>query len=63
MESFLKYQQNVLNPADYLKSWSRHSSLRNKIISQENKYLINDINPYFTLEASSITITHDNRNS
>jgi dsDNA-binding SOS-regulon protein len=33
MESFLRYQQDMLNPADYLSAWARHASLRNDLLN------------------------------
>ncbi|EAR84469.2 B-box zinc finger protein (macronuclear) [Tetrahymena thermophila SB210] len=59
IESFLKYQQNVLNPAEYLKAWSRHSQLRNKIISAD-KYQIEEISSDIHMDAQPIKITSEN---
>lgn len=34
MEAFLKYQQEILDPSDYLRSWGRHVLLRNDVINE-----------------------------
>ena len=36
LESFLKYQQEILHPSDYLNNWGRHLVLRNEILSLSN---------------------------
>ena len=36
LQSFLRYQQDILTPADYLNSWSRHLMLRNECINLTN---------------------------
>ncbi|CAK72944.1 unnamed protein product (macronuclear) [Paramecium tetraurelia] len=50
LESFLKYQQEVLTPADYLNAWSRHIGLRNEILNISNVPQLTIVEPDLRLE-------------
>ena len=43
LQSFLRYQQDILTPADYLNSWSRHLMLRNECINLNNIPIITNV--------------------
>lgn len=43
LQSFLKYQQGILTPADYLNSWSRHQRMRSEIINLSNVPTITNV--------------------
>ncbi|KAM3142405.1 hypothetical protein pb186bvf_005562 [Paramecium bursaria] len=50
MESFLKYEQEVLAPQDYLTSWSRHVGLRNDILNIQNIPQLTIVQPDIRIE-------------
>ena len=50
MESFLKYQQEVLPAAEYLNSWSRHTGLRNEVLSVGNIPMLTNVMPDMRLD-------------
>ena len=43
IESFLKYQQEILSPSDYLNNWSRHIILRNEILNLSNIPIVSNV--------------------
>ncbi len=50
--SFLKYQQDILNPSYYLNSWSRHITIRNEIINLEKLPVITKVMPDLRIEGN-----------
>lgn len=50
LESFLKYQQEILHPSDYLNNWGRHLVLRNEILSSSAKPTLTNVQPDIKLE-------------
>jgi hypothetical protein len=50
MESFLKYQQDILHPSDYLNNWGRHLLLRNEVLSSSAKPSLTNVQADIKLE-------------
>ena len=61
MEAFLKYQQDILDPADYLRSWGRHTNLRNDLINQNNlkSILSRDVKPDLKLKGTLTVVSEE----
>lgn len=57
MESFLKYQQEVLTPSDYLNAWSKHMGLRNEVLSVSNLPILTNVQPDIRLEGKINVVT------
>ena len=49
MESFLKYEFNVLPPNSFLASWTKHLKLRKEILNISNIPPITDMKPNFSI--------------
>jgi hypothetical protein len=49
MESFLKYEFNVLPPNGFLASWTKHLKLRKEILNISNIPPITDMKPNFSI--------------
>jgi hypothetical protein len=58
LQSFLRYQQDILNPADYLNAWSRHLNLRTDIINQNIASSVSNIQPDMRVEGR-VTVVSD----
>ena len=43
LQSFLKYQQGILTPADYLNAWSRHQRMRSEIINLSSVPVVTNV--------------------
>lgn len=57
MESFLKYQQEVLSPSDYLNAWSKHNGLTNETLSVSNMPILTNVQPDIRLEGKINVVT------
>eukprot|EP00825_Cyclidium_porcatum_P032309 TRINITY_DN3461_c0_g2_i2.p1 TRINITY_DN3461_c0_g2~~TRINITY_DN3461_c0_g2_i2.p1 ORF type:complete len:495 (-),score=76.17 TRINITY_DN3461_c0_g2_i2:559-2013(-) len=61
VESFLKYQQDVLNPADYLNAWSRHRNLRKEILKESQQYQITNVQSDMRVVGKLMVVTNESR--
>lgn len=50
VQSFLRYQMEILSPADYLNAWSRYLVLRNDLINLNPLPVTTDIRPDMRVE-------------
>jgi hypothetical protein len=57
LQSFLRYQQDILNPAEYLNSYSRHLQRRGEIINTNSIPLLANIQPDMRVEGRVAVIS------
>lgn len=60
LESFLKYQQEILHPSDYLNNWGRHLVLRNEILSLSNIPVMTNVQADIRLEGKLQVVSDSN---
>ena len=60
LQSFLRYQMDILSPADYLNAWSRYLVLRSDLINLNPLPTTTDVQPDMRVEGKISVIANTN---
>ena len=60
LQSFLRYQMDILSPADYLNAWSRYLVLRSDLISLNPLPTTTDVQPDMRVEGKISVLANTN---